>query len=76
MTNSNNNPESKSKSLRMLESIEAKGRLFLSIYNKETRRYELISFAMYMYDCSLYFRDMLLRWKEHLPHFDDASKKA
>lgn len=72
MTNSNNTPESKSKCLRMLESIEAKGRLFLSIYNKDTRRYELISFAMYMYDCSLYFSDMLLRWKEHLPHLGEA----
>ena len=58
--------------LRMLESIEAKGELFLSLYNTETRHYELLCFAMYMYDCSIYFKDMLLRWKEHLPHLGEA----
>ena len=56
----------------MLENIEAKGELFLSLFNKETRRYELLSFAMYMYDCCFYFNDMLLRWKEHLPHLGEA----
>lgn len=72
MTTNNNSSKNKSMYLRMLESIEAKGELFLSLYNTETRHYELLCFAMYMYDCSIYFKDMLLRWKEHLPHLGEA----
>lgn len=72
MTTSNNYTNNKSMYLQMLESIEAKGELFKSLYNEETRRYELLCFAMYMYDCSFYFNDMLLRWKEHLPHLGEA----
>lgn len=72
MTISNNSSRNGSMYLRMLKSIEAKGELFLSIYNIETRHYELLSFAMFMYDCSFYFNDMLKRWKEHLPHLGEA----
>jgi len=72
MTTSNNILKSKSIYLQMLESIEAKGKLFLSIYNRDTRRYELMSFAMYIYDCSLYFRALLMRWEEHLPLLGEA----
>lgn len=72
MTTSNNSTKSKTMYLQMLEGIEAKGELFLSLYNKETRSYELLCFAMYMYDCCFYFNDMFLRWKEHLPHLGEA----
>ena len=72
MTTSDNSAKNKTIYLQMLEGIEAKGELFLSLYNKETRSYELLCFAMYMYDCCFYFNDMLLRWRENLPHLGEA----